>query len=340
MKRYRVTVVVGSSVLMALVWLLSPAAVSMVEGQAPAASTTNVADGDIWANWDPPRTGYEPKRTPDGQPDLQGIYQYPPDPSAVDVEAAPPPSGPGGSRTGDGSPQTGDAPEFWYEGSYDRYGNPVVLNRPYYEKLREELLFQPWAASKREYIQKHENQDRKILDPLARCMRRGVPRIYENAAYTNVQFVQAPNKVTIFYEWNHDSRVIYLDGRPPLPSTIKRWMGDSRGRWEGDTLVVEVTNFNDKTWITGSGPSGGTFHSDEYRLVERYTPMDPDQIYYEAWLWDPQVLSEPARKGFTLTRAWEPGYEQLEYACHEGNKAIENILDGAANLALPPDQRK
>ena len=186
----------------------------------------------------------------------------------------------------------------------------------------------------------HENKDRKILDPLARCMRRGVPRIYENPAYTNVLFVQAPGKVTIFYEWNHDSRVIYLDDRPPLPSKTKRWMGDSRGRWEGSTLVVEVTNFNDKTWITGSGPNGGTFHSDEYRVVERYTPLDPDQIYYEAWVWDPHVLSKPMRRGLTLTRAWEPGYEQLEYACHEGNRAIENILDGAANLALPPDQRK
>ena len=259
----------------------------------------------------------------------------------ADDESAPAQAsqGPRRAPTGDGSAPTGNAPEFWYEGRYAADGTLVKLSRPRYPSRAEDIVYQPWAAAKRDYIRQHENKQRRLLDPRVRCFTMGLPRINNPQPYFSNQFRQSPGKVTMFYEANHDYRMIPLDGRPHIGPTFRFWMGDSRGHWEGTTLVVDVTNFNDKTWLAAF-PGSGTFHSDALHVVERYTPLDPDQIYYEAWVDDPNVLAKPFRVGLTMTRAWQAGYEQLEYACHEGNKAVDNILDGAANLALPPAQRK
>ena len=316
---------------------------STVGGQASTGSTRSSATaGDIWAGWNPPRTGYAPRRTPDGQPDIQGVYMWPPGTRpVVDEESGPAQgaTGPARAPTGDGSAPTGNAPEFWYEGRYKPDGTLVQLSRPRYPSRAEEIVYQPWAAAKRAYIRQYENKQRRLLDPRVRCFTMGLPRINNPQPYFSNQFRQAAGKVTIFYEANHDYRMVPLDGRPHIGPTFRFWMGDSRGHWEGTTLVVDVTNFNDKTWLAAP-PGSGTFHSDALHVVERYTPLDPDQIYYEAWVDDPNVLAKPFRMGLTMTRAWQAGYEQLEYACHEGNKAVDNILDGAANLALPPAQRK
>ncbi len=301
------------------------------QAQAPSAAAKD---------WTPPRTGYTPPRTPDGQPDLQGLYQWVPG-GGNDDEVAETAPRPAASRriTADGNPETDNGPEFWYENSYGPDGKPVKLSRPRYRTLSERILYQPWAEAKADYIRKHENKERRFIDPLVRCLRRGVPRTNTGPnAYASIQFLQAPGKVVLFYEWGHDYRVIPLDGGPHPGKEIKLWMGDSRGHWEGNTLVVDVTNFNDKTWIGATG--SGSFHSDALHVVERYTRLDADQIYYEFTAEDPQVLQRPWRQTLVYTRAWVPGYEQLEYACHEGNRAVDNILDGAANLALPPDQRK
>src|SRR6185295_18109748 len=112
------------------------------------------------------------------------------------------------------------------------------------------------------------------------CFTMGLPRINNPQPYFSNQIRQSPGKVTIFYEANHDYRMIPVDGRPHIGPTFTFWMGDSRGRWEGTTLVVDVTNFNDKTWLAPF-PGSGTFHSDALHVVERYTPLDPDQVYYE-----------------------------------------------------------
>jgi len=241
--------------------------------------------------------------------------------------------------TADGNPATGDGPEFWYENTYGPDGKPVKLNRPKYPTVTEQPLYLPWAEAKRDYIRKHENKERRFIDPIVRCLRRGVPRSNTGPnAYASIQFLQTPGKVVLMFEWGHDYRVIYMDGRQHPSKEVKLWLGDSIGRWEGNTLVVDVTNFTDKTWIGATG--SGTFHSDALHVVERYTPVDKDQIYYEFMVEDPNVLQKPWRQSYVYTRAWVPGYEQLEYACHEGNRAVDNILDGAANLALPPDQRK
>jgi hypothetical protein len=307
------------------------------QGQAPAATSPGGA-----AQSSAPKTDYVPPRTPDGQPDLQGLYQWMPREIGGDgdgEEGGAPKAPRPRAVTADGNPATGDGPEFWYENSYGPDGKPVKLSRPRYPTFSPNPVYQPWAEAKRDYIQKHENKERRFIDPIVRCLRRGVPRTNTGPnAYASIRFLQTPGKVVLFYEWGHDSRVIYLDGRAHPGKQIKLWMGDSVGRWEGNTLVVEVTNFTDKTWIGMT--SSGTFHSDALRVVERYTPVDKDQIYYEFTAEDPNVLQEPWRQSYVFTRAWEPGYEQLEYACHEGNRAVDNILDGAANLALPKDKRK
>ena len=338
--RRRSIVLVGAGVVTALMLTVGP-----VGGQQAPAAAASTPASDIWANWNPPRTDFDPPRTPWGHPDLQGVYMWPPGSGAAEVAAEQAPAQresytvlAEGARTGDGSPATGDGPEFWYEGRYGPDGLVWEWDRPVYPNMREPLTYQPWAHAKREHIKEYENKERRLLAPKVRCLRRGVPQVNGPHVYVSVQFLQTPDKVVLMYEWNHDYRVIRLDGRPHVGSTFELWQGDPRGHWEGNTLVVESTNFNDKTWMGGEI---GNFHSDAYRVVERFTPLDEHQIYYEAYMEDPNVFEKPWRKGFTFTRVWQQErFEQLEYACHEGNKAVDNILDGAANLALPPDQRK
>jgi hypothetical protein len=318
--------------------LLSVVAVLTAGGQAPPGTAASVGDS---AALTAPKTGYVAPRTPDGQPDLQGLYQWVPrNVGGDDEEGGEAPKTPKPRAvTADGNPATGDGPEFWYENTYGPDGKPVKLSRPRYPTLTPAPVYQPWAEAKRDYIRKHENKERRFIDPIVRCLRRGVPRTNTGPnAYASIRFLQTPGKVVMFYEWGHDYRVIRLDGRPHPGKQVKLWMGDSVGHWEGNTLVVDVTNFNDKTWLGMT--SSGTFNSDALHVVERYTPVDKDQIFYEFTVEDPNVLKEPWRQSYVFTRSWEPGYAQLEYACHEGNRAVDNILDGAANLALPKDQRK
>jgi hypothetical protein len=111
-------------------------------------------------------------------------------------------------------------------------------------------------------------------------------------------------------------------GRPRLPQAVKLWMGDSRGRWEGNTLVVETSNHTDRTWFDIIG----TFHSDALRVVERWTLVDADTINYEASIEDLQVFTRPWKMAFTFARNKEPGFELFENACFEGERSIENML--------------
>jgi hypothetical protein len=163
-----------------------------------------------------------------------------------------------------------------------------------------------------------------------RCISRGVagsvfPVIYGNGQ----QIVQAPGFVTILQEMVHEARVIPLDGRPHAGPGFRSYMGDSRGRWEGNTLVVETTNFMGGT--TGIGPNGqGTPTSDALKLTERYTRVDANTINYEVTINDPKTYAGPWKVAFPLTQ--EPGYENYEYACHEGNHGMFNSLSGARAL--------
>jgi hypothetical protein len=128
----------------------------------------------------------------------------------------------------------------------------------------------------------------------------------------------------------HESRVIPLDGRPHVPTTIRMYMGDSRGHWEGDTLVVETTNFNDKTAIGSNGagyPGDPGYHSLALRVVERFTRTSDTVLTYEATVDDPQTWVKPWTIRIPLMRSSDP--HLFEYACHEGNYAMRNILSAA-----------
>jgi hypothetical protein len=160
-----------------------------------------------------------------------------------------------------------------------------------------------------------------------RCISRGVPGSIFPVIYGNgQQIVQGKGFVTILQEMVHEARVIPVDGRPHASPNIRSYMGDPRGRWEGNTLVVETTNFlGNRTGIVGNG--GGTPTSDAMTLTERYTRTGPNEMRYEITIDDPKTYTRPFKVGFPLTQ--EPGYQNFEYACHEGNYAMFDSLSGA-----------
>jgi len=128
----------------------------------------------------------------------------------------------------------------------------------------------------------------------------------------------------------HEARLIPIDGRPHLDPSVRLWTGDPRGRWEGRTLVVETTNFNDKGWIATNAASArirGVPHSDALRLVERFTRVDADTIDYQVTVDDSKIFTRPWTVTIPLTR--DDSYQIFEYACHEGNRAIENVMSSA-----------
>jgi hypothetical protein len=150
-----------------------------------------------------------------------------------------------------------------------------------------------------------------------RCITFGVPRL--TAAYSSVfEVVQSPNEVVFVMETIHNARVIPLDGRPHLPSAIPQWDGSSRGRWEGDTLVVDTIGFSPKSDMMGS--------STGLHLVERFTRIAPDVLQYDATMSDPSTWTQPWTVRIPLRRIDEP---LIEYACHEGNLGMVGILAGA-----------
>jgi hypothetical protein len=150
-----------------------------------------------------------------------------------------------------------------------------------------------------------------------RCITRGLPMIpgpYNN----NYQILQTPGYVVILHEMIHDARIIPLDGRPHIGQNIRQWFGDSRGRWEGETLVVDTTNFSDKANYRGS--------TDGLHLIERFTRINPHTVRYEFTIDDPTTFTKRWTAAIPMARTEEPIYE---YACHEGNYGMVNLLSGA-----------
>jgi hypothetical protein len=141
-----------------------------------------------------------------------------------------------------------------------------------------------------------------------------VPGPYNN----NIQIVQTPGAVMIYTEMIHDVRIVPMDGRPHLPANIRLWLGDSRGRWDGDTLVVETTNFTDQTPFRGS--------DEHLRLIERFTRTSADTLTYEFTVDNPTAFTKPWTVRTQMARTAEQMYE---YACHEGNYGLLNMLSAA-----------
>jgi hypothetical protein len=257
-----------------------------------------------------PTTGQAPPtfkapRTADGQPDLNGIWQalntanYNIQSHAAAVAVA--------TRTGRVEGTVVPAAPVLALGAAGGVppGIGVVEG--------EEIPYQPWAAAKQQ-----ENAKNWLMrDPEIRCFQPGVPR----ATYMPYPFQiqQGTDKITITYEYASARRTIHLGGTQSSP--VESWMGWSNGRWDGDTLVVDVTGLNDQTWFDRAG----NFHSEELHVVERYTPLSPAHLMYEATIEDPKVFTRPWKIKMPLYRRMESNAQVLEYKCPQ---FVEELMFG------------
>ena len=301
-----------------------------VGGQTPTAAKRTAK------TWTPPRT-------PDGKPDLQGMwtnatitpFERPKalagktflteeEAAALEEQAA------------ERRAHADDAPTPGNVGSYNDVwfdpGTKVVATRQtslVIDPPDGRVPVKPSAEATRDRNLTNEDSY-ELMSPWDRCITRGPGRMFP-AGYNNAyQILQTPGYVVILHEMIHEARIIPVDGRPHLDQSIRLWTGDPRGRWEGNTLVVETTNFNEKGWIATNAASGrlrGVPHSDALRLVERFTRVDADTINYEVTIDDPNVYTRPWTVAIPLSR--DDSYQMFEYACHEGNRAIENTLSMA-----------
>jgi hypothetical protein len=188
-----------------------------------------------------------------------------------------------------------------------------------------DIPYQDWAVARR-----RENAEHWLeRDPEIKCYMPGVPR----ATYMPYPFqiVQSTNKIVIAYEFAGASRTIHMDpvGDSPAPT----WMGWSRGRWDGDTLVVEVTDLNEETWFDRAG----NFHSEEMHVTERYTPTSENHLMYEATIQDPKVFTRPWKIRMPLYRRVEQGKKLLEYKCVE---FVEEMMYGHLGVVDPATGQK
>jgi hypothetical protein len=291
--------------LAALVTALALAAFAAVSAQQESAKT-----------WTQPRT-------PDGQPDLQGIWtNYTSTPFEV--------------------PDEGDKPDF-YAGDIDGTGRGTgpssFLTDTSDRKLTKarslvveppsgRVPIMPWAEEASNYRLTHIQDDCVNFTPWERCITRGVPGGIFPAGYgSGYQILQGPGYVAIVYEMIHEARMIPIDGRPHLGSSFRLWNGDSRGRWDGNTLVVDITGYNDKGTVATNVATQRVRaipQSEQLHAVERFTRVDENTINYEVTIEDPKVFTSPWKVAMPLHR--EPDYQLFEYACHEGNRAVPNTL--------------
>ena len=303
-----------------------------------AAAQTRAGNATQAKVWTPPRT-------PDGQPDLQGIWTNPTitpferpsqlaeKPVLTEREAAELEKRTLEQRVeAESHPKPGDVGsynDFWFD-----QGTKIVATR------QTSLVVDPPdgrvpvtpAAEKIRAEKESRNDDSyEFMSAWDRCITRGIPGAMFPAGYNNAyQIVQTPGYVVIFHEMIHDARIIPLDGRPHPGPNIRLWDGDARGHWEGSTLVVDTTNFNSKGSIATNAAAGrikGIPQSEALHVVERFTLLDAGTLSYEVTIDDPKVYSRPWKVAVPLSR--DPGYQIFEYACHEGNRAVANILRGA-----------
>jgi len=276
---------------------------------------------------------YMPNKTPWGDPDLRGHW--------LPGTAAPMETPSSGERWDRPESERELGPSFRFFPDHSdapdivRQEQTMVVDPP-----DGKIPLQPWAAERRAEIME-KRDDIEFLDPRVKCLPAAVPRGNLPVGYNTYQFLQTPGAVILLYEWNHLTRYIPLDDSPHVPSDIRLGMGDSRGHWEGNTLVVEATNFTENTWVVGHGApaenapassftSGhGVFHSDELRVVERYTMVDENTIRYEATIHDPKVFTQPWTISYNAFMRGEEDHILYEYACHEGNARNLKLMTGA-----------
>ena len=279
-------------------------------------------------------------KTVDGQPDLQGVwtnatitpFERPAELAGkaylTEQEAATLERQAADNRV-ERPPKPGDVGSYnqaWFDSGTTVIGTrqtSLVVDPP-----DGKVPVKPEAEAKRDYNLAHNADAPEYMSVWDRCITRGVPGGMFPAGYNNAyQILQSPGYVVILYEMIHSARVIPLDGRPRLADNIRQWDGDSRGHWEGDTLVVDTTNYNSKGWIATSAATGrvkGIPQSEALHVVERFRRVSPDVLNYEVTITDPNEYTKPWKVAMPLSR--DPHYQLLEYACQEGNHAVENVL--------------
>ncbi|HSR07533.1 MAG TPA: hypothetical protein VLM42_10305 [Bryobacteraceae bacterium] len=310
------------------------------------AQSQGSAESRVAAKPAPAAKGWTMPRTPDGKPDLQGVYsnaqtipvarpaylgakEFYTDEAdkEASANAAPARGGRGGA-----APGANNTLAVHYDNGQFGLGGPSITR---VASLRTSILSGPEgrvpaltpeaakaAADRRAYQQVHQ-WDSAQTRPLAeRCLTWGFegPPMMPVGYNSTLQIVQGKGYVAIVQEMIHDTRVIPTDGSPHVPSAIRQWMGDSRGHWEGDTLVVETVNFEPRT------PFQQVPFSDAAKVTERFTRVDANTVRYQFTVDDPKTWVKPFSGEYDMVHIDSPIYE---YACHEGNYGMENNLSGA-----------
>ena len=180
------------------------------------------------------------------------------------------------------------------------------------------IPYQPWAAE----IGRKGRNFQKYIDPRTACASGGVPRVGHQGASMLLQ-PSGEDYVVWLFEDHHVERIITTDGRSQVVENIKLWHGESRGRWEGNTFVIDVTNLNGYAWLDDAG----NFYTDAAHVVERLTMIDPDTIHYEVTIEDPKAYTRPWTVVWALVREKAPGFEFLEEACLEGERDLPSFRE-------------
>jgi hypothetical protein len=213
-------------------------------------------------------------------------------------------------RLQDGKPNLNGYWQALNTANFDIQDHPARKGEPGGQGVVEgnEIPYQPWALAKK----KENLNSRASLDSEAKCYQLGVPRITYSGHPFQIFQSAAADKITILYEYAHTNRFIYTKNTTHPRGPIEWWMGDSRGHWEGDTLVVDNVHFNDQTWFD----EAGNFHSEDLHVVERYTLTDADHINYEVTIEDPKVFTKPWKMNMILYRHKEKNFQLLDYECY------------------------
>ena len=280
---------------------------------------------------------FTPAHTPDGQPDLQGMFTRN---GVVGLEAKPPvnPIDPSGKNPLSVSTRPDDSlgpysKIFGEGGTALRAGAARTGHRTgIVDPADKNLPWRPEEDAKRRKFLLDMNPpiDLHHVELNARCT---LPGLFQGEDNNNpYQFLQRPGEVVILYDYNHTSRIIHLDGRPHLGKNIRLFMGDSIGHWEGNTLVVDTTNFNDHTSYAREIP----YLTDALHVTERFTINDAVSIDYEATIDDPGLFTKPWKTAGFFTRV-PKGTQSLEFACAEGSETLLNMFGTppAKNLTEP-----
>jgi hypothetical protein len=304
-----------------------PAALGMLSLTAmPAAAQDSKPKADK-----PAAASWTPSLTPDGQPDVQGYWvtkEYgmgclsnPTNGNVGCVEESGPPRGNGrGGRR-----------------------EPVKAHSRIVDTPDGEIPYQPWAREREKFLLSNyfEPTQPEFIDPQQRCWPLGAVRQF---TWHDVQILQYPGYVVLEHEGGHVYQIIPLDGRPHLGENIKLWMGDSRGHWEGNTLVIDVTNNNAK----GRLSRAGDFSSDKVHHVVRMKFLDANNVRYEATFDDPSVYTRTWTFGFDMRRGIfggggdgpsQEGYEQWEEACVEGLRDVDSALRPPGSSATVSEKK-